>query len=45
MFLNGFLFVFVIDFVVLVLRREYFKLDKWLKDKFKEYKVMENFLL
>lgn len=45
MLLNGSPFVFVIDLAALASRREYLKLDKWLKDKLKEHKVMENFLL
>lgn len=39
MLLNVILFVFVIDLVCLVFRREYLKLDKWLFDKIREYGV------
>lgn len=38
MLLNGSPFVFVIDLAALASRREYLKLDKWLKDKLKEHK-------
>lgn len=37
MLLNGSPFVFVIDLAALASRREYLKLDKWLKDKLKEH--------
>ena len=40
MLLNGSPFVFVIDLAALASRREYLKLDKWLKDKLKEHQVM-----
>lgn len=39
MLLNGSPFVFVIDLAALASRREYLKLDKWLKDKLKEHQV------
>ena len=42
MLLNGSPFVFVIDLAALASRREYLKLDKWLKDKLKEHQVMPN---
>lgn len=39
MLLSGSPFVFVIDLAALASRREYLKLDKWLKDKLKEHQV------
>ena len=39
MLLNGSPFMFVIDLAALASRREYLKLDKWLKDKLKEHQV------
>lgn len=39
MLLNGSPFVFVIDLAALASRREYLKLDKWLRDKLKEHQV------
>ena len=44
MLLNGSPFVFVIDLAALASRREYLKLDKWLKDKLKEHQVMVIFV-
>ena len=41
MLLNGSPFVFVIDLAALASRREYLKLDKWLKDKLKEHQVLK----
>lgn len=41
MLLNGSPFVFVIDLAALASRREYLKLDKWLKDKLKEHQVKQ----
>ena len=43
MLLNGSPFVFVIDLAALASRREYLKLDKWLKDKLKEHQVLDTF--
>lgn len=40
MLLNGTPFVFVIDLAALASRREYLKLDKWVKDKLKEHQVI-----
>ena len=42
MLLSGSPFVFVIDLAALASRREYLKLDKWLKDKLKEHQVNRN---
>ena len=39
MLLSGSPFVFVIDLAALASRREYLKLDKWLRDKLKEHQV------
>ena len=41
MLLNGSPFLFVIDLAALASRREYLKLDKWLKDKLKEHQVTQ----
>ena len=48
MLLNGSPFVFVIDLAALASRREYLKLDKWLRDKLKEHQVtsfLHNFVI